>query len=367
MSLWTGEGMKFLDIHFLDVGHGDCTMVEFPERLTVIDINNCKSFGKETESELRKRNEPPPLNPFLSPSYGRLSGLARPTSPFSALGGLTQPPAQSPPFGNFLAQMVEAQRKLQAEKDKLTDPIVYFKANFPGRPIFRYIQSHPDMDHMAGLYRLWVQEKIEIVNFWDTKHRIEKDEVAMRRGEVNHDVRDWQTYKRLRSGVKDPTVLHLTHGTNGTYWTQDGIYIWAPLDHSESDNEDADPNGLSYLLRIQFGKSDIVLGGDATIETWKALYERYKGLPKIGLLKASHHGRKSGYHMESIKAMNPDLTIVSVGELKAKDDASASYERFSRVGCYSTLDHGDIIARCFIDGEIRIFERNGKQIASSWD
>lgn len=122
MSVWSGEGMKFLDIHFLDVGHGDCTIVEFPERLTVIDINNCKSFGKETESELRKRNEPPAVNPFLA---------------------LMRPPAPPHPLGDFLAQMLEAQRKLQAEKDKLTDPIDYYKANFTGRPIFRDIQVTP--------------------------------------------------------------------------------------------------------------------------------------------------------------------------------------------------------------------------------
>ena len=64
--------------------------------------------------------------------------------------------------------------------------------------------------------------------------------------------------------------------------------------------------------------------------------------------------------------MNPDITIVSVGELKQKDDASASYERFSNKGCYSTLDYGDIIARCWEDGEVRLFDRAGKKIVSSW-
>jgi len=66
--------------------------------------------------------------------------------------------------------------------------------------------------------------------------------------------------------------------------------------------------------------------------------------------------------MESIKAMNPALTVVSVGELKAKDDASASYERFSRVGCYSTLDHGDIIARCYVDGESVYTNGTGRKL-----
>ena len=34
-----------LDLRFLNVGHGDCTLVEFPsKRLAMIDINNSKSF-----------------------------------------------------------------------------------------------------------------------------------------------------------------------------------------------------------------------------------------------------------------------------------------------------------------------------------
>jgi beta-lactamase superfamily II metal-dependent hydrolase len=355
MSVWKYDSktMQFLDIHFLDVGHGDCTVVEFPDRLTVMDINNCKSFGKESEAELRKRYAP---KPWLDAATRGLGG-------FGLIGG-------SPQGVSLLAQVMEAERKLKEAKDHLTNPIDYFKANFAGRSIFRYIQSHPDMDHMAGLYRIWAEEKIEIVNFWDTKHSIEKDEDAMRSGEVNHDVRDWHAYLKLRKSAESPTVLHLTIGAKGDFYTPDGISVWAPFDHLQENNADCSPNDLSYLLHIQFGQCSVVLGGDTTAETWEKLYDALKSrgdsFRKVNLLKASHHGRKSGYHMESVKSMNPDLTVVSVGELKAKDDATASYERLSNKGCYSTLDHGDIIARCFIDGEIRLFERDWKQIASSW-
>jgi len=79
----------------------------------------------------------------------------------------------------------------------------------------------------------------------------------------------------------------------------------------------------------------------------------------VHLLKASHHGRKSGYHREVIKAMNPDVTILSVGEPKAKDDAAASYARYSVKGCHSTVNHGDIIARCWSDGDVWLRERDG--------
>ena len=37
--------MESLRLHFLNVGHGDCTFVEFPSgHLTMIDINNSSSL-----------------------------------------------------------------------------------------------------------------------------------------------------------------------------------------------------------------------------------------------------------------------------------------------------------------------------------
>jgi beta-lactamase superfamily II metal-dependent hydrolase len=152
------------------------------------------------------------------------------------------------------------------------------------------------------------------------------------------------------TGNASPTVLHLKAGDTGNYWTTDGIEIWAPFDHAECNNPNANPNALSYVLSIKIGNCTIVLGGDADTNTWEDIYKKRKGVfPKVNLLKASHHGRRSGYHYESVKAMNPDLTVLSVGELTKKDDATASYERFNK-GSYSTLDHGNIIAKCWDNG-----------------
>jgi beta-lactamase superfamily II metal-dependent hydrolase len=353
----TAEGeMKYLDIHFLDVGHGDCTIIDFPNRLTVVDINNCKAFDKEMEDEFEHRYKPQFANPLLTtpspsphlPSYaGTLAGLRSPTT-----------------LSQLLSQKTEAQRKLQEAKDKLTNPIDYLKAHFTGRPIFRYIQTHPDMDHMAGLYKIWVEEGIQIFNFWDTSHCIVKEDFALRTGAVNHDIRDWQTYLKLRNSKDTPRVLRPIIGTRADFYQQDGIHIWAPFDYRHKDDTDADPNDLSYILCVSIGQCNVLLGGDAPIATWQELLPRCNGkLPKIHLLKASHHGRKSGYDRDAVKAMNPDYTILSVGELKGKHDASASYEQFSNVGCFSTVEHGNIIARCWENGSVDLYDQDIVQIA----
>jgi beta-lactamase superfamily II metal-dependent hydrolase len=259
--------------------------------------------------------------------------------------------------------MALAEQKLASAKNKLTNPIDYLKAHFAGRSIFRYIQTHPDLDHMAGLHRL-IEEKIGIVNFWDTKHCIMKDEGALRTSQANNkDIRDWHAYQWLRGGsVPGLTVLNLTRGASDRFYAQDGFAIWTPVDYKHQQNPNADPNALSYVLCMMVGDCRVLFGGDATIAMWEEMHTFCQGgFPKIHLLKASHHGRKSGYHMPSVRAMNPDVTILSVGDLKAKDDADAGYEKYSIKGCHSTLEHGDIVARCWSDGEVWLRERDSAE------
>jgi len=334
--------MKYLMIHFLNVGHGDCTIVEFPGHLTMVDINNSRSLDDETRQELERK-------------IARRRGLGARLEQWRSLG-LGTPP--------------EIAAELNKLEEGLTDPVDFF-INQYGREgsIFRYIQSHPDMDHMSGLYRLHEEERIPILNFWDTHHNVEKSG-GWDKGK--YDLRDWETYKELRTSPEAPKALFYKRGEENEYYTSDGMRIWAPASNHPGNETSSEANDLSYVLRIRFGRCWIVLGGDASMEVWRELCEGFKKLdsfggeyPKIHLLKAPHHGRKSAYHWPSVKSMNPDITIVSVGELAAKDDASASYEKYSNVGCFSTLDHGNLTAQCWEDGDIWLYNQDGEQIVST--
>ena len=323
--------MMPLKIHFLNVGHGDCTIIDLPGRLTVVDINNCKKLAQPTRDELRRK-------------YGQGATWA----------------------SSSLAASIALEAKINDYQSHLVDPIDYLKANFPGRSIFRYVQTHPDMDHMGGLYRLG-QEGIQIENFWDTNNSVSKDMELNKWAQVNHDERDWDRYEEFRSGrFSDCKLLKLQQGSSGKFYTDDGISIWAPFENTKSADPDADPNYFSYVLQIQHGECSIVLGGDLSTELWDKLVEQQDdALPKVHLLKASHHGRKSGYSLNAVKAMAPDVTICSVGELHHKHDASASYERFSTNGCYSTIDHGTIVASCWLDGDVWLADSRGAAIAKT--
>jgi len=59
----------------------------------------------------------------------------------------------------------------------------------------------------------------------------------------------------------------------------------------------------------------------------------------ITILKASHHGRKTGYYGPAVKEMSPWLTITSVGE--RAHDATNNYRRYSE-NTVSLRKTGDI-------------------------
>lgn len=311
-----------LVVHFLNVGHGDCTIIEFPSgRIALIDINNSRVLDDETAAELAE-------------NYG-----------YREL------------FDIWKLMGRKYDKTKEYEEKCLTDPVDFYIAAYgENKEIFRFIATHPDMDHLTGLCRL--TEEVEILNFWDTQHSVEKSDDPDDWEGTGYDIRDWRTYLKLRESESSPKALFYKLGDQLKYFDEDGVHIWGPFKHDSSISEDDKINLLSYVLLILHGKCTILLGGDAPAEIWKSIHEATEGkLSKINLLKAPHHGRKSGYYWPAVKAMSPDYTVVSVGKLKKKDDALASYEKYSEKGCFTTRFEGNISAYCSSDGEIVLYNQ----------
>lgn len=272
-KLFNISRFNILRIHFLDVGHGDCTIIEHPSgRITVIDLNetNYKSCILYIKALLSKRS-------------------------------------------NNISH--------------------------------RYIQTHPDMDHMRGLSRLL--SEFDILNFWDTKNT-----KTISNFTSNSDRLDWLAYTYFPEDKK----RYYERGHSCLYLNQDNIEILSPSRATtyEANNQE-NQNNHSYILRITHGKASIVLGGDAESKVWDDLAEQGL-LRKCTVLKAPHHGRDSGYSSEALKYLRPQHIVTSVGK-KPETDAHAKYSNHSKV--YSTCHHGNIILKIDIFGECKWhFEKN---------
>lgn len=309
-----------LRVHFLNVGQGDCTIIEFPSgRIGMVDIDNLSILDEETTREVLQE---------YRESVDYLVAKA---------------------FGQDVQR--EANEFFRKRYAPLTDPLAYYDTHI-GRnePIFRHLITHPDMDHMTGLYRLYEQERREVLNFWHTGfHDFNLADCSW--DGSPYDERDWETYKKLRAGVVGgPKSLQKYQGDIGNYWTDDGVEIWAPTPDLECLAVDKDqPNILSTVIKIAYAGRSMVLGGDATSdETWPAILA--SGIVgRVDVLKGSHHGRKSGYYGPAVKAMAPWLTITSVAD--SEHDATENYRRYSEY-TVSLRKAGDLLITIADDGTL---------------
>lgn len=244
-------------IHFLNVNEGDCTWIEHPSNHnTVIDISNGSPVGNVFESASGNHNQ----------------------------------------------------------KNHPVNPLEYLKDRSV-TSVFRFILSHPDMDHMDGFKSLF--ETFEVVNFWDTANTKEMPKDS-NWGKYNKE--DWDYYQTIRKSSESPKVLNLYAGSKGKYYNEnengtsgaDGLYILAPtISLVNEANESEDYNDCSYVILYKTGDNKkVIFAGDSAQKTWDYILEHHKDdVSDIDLLLAPHHGRKSGGNSDYLDVLKPKLTI----------------------------------------------------------
>lgn len=244
-------------IHFLNVNEGDCAWIEHPSNHnTVIDISNGNPINTVYESML----------------------------------------------GDF------------NQKNYPVNPIKYLKDRNV-MSIFRFILSHPDMDHMDGFKSLF--ENFEIVNFWDTANT---KEMLGNSNWGKYNKEDWDYYQKIRKNTKSPKVLNLYVGSEGKYYNEnedgtsgaDGLYILAPTISLVSESNKAkDYNDCSYVILYKTGNNKkVIFAGDSAQKTWDYILKYHKEyVSDVDLLLAPHHGRKTGGNRDYLDVLKPKLTI----------------------------------------------------------
>lgn len=308
-----------LKLDFLNVGHGDCTIIQFPSgRIGVVDINNGK-IDSDSKSEI----------------YNEL--------------GITERDI-------FIQKMIDKNfdeekfLKAKGYDIDLTDPVDWMQSQGIVS-IFRFICTHPDMDHLSGLHKL-NESTIGIQNFWDIEHSFDlsPDDGGFKSGK--YDYKDWEAYQKYRACTVNPKRISPLRNSDEEYWNQDGIYILSPNnDLVKIAHETEEKNHLSYVLLIKYGKVKVYLCGDATSDqVIPAMLEHYgeqffkKNAEEVVILKAPHHGRDSGFHDDFVKLLDPDAIIVSVGK-KPTTDASNKYRKYCDK-VWSTRWKGNISMAC---------------------
>ncbi|HEY1722223.1 MAG TPA: hypothetical protein VGG27_13345 [Magnetospirillaceae bacterium] len=253
--------------HFLNVKQGDCSIIQHAGgHVSVIDICNASEISEEQ--------------------------VALDEAVVSAAKGI---------LGNF------------NEKDHPVNPIAYMKA-FGMKDVFRFIVTHPDMDHIGGIRDFF--KTFSPTNFWDTDNHAEKDFGAG----GPHDEGDWLFYKKLRdeSPTDDPKRLTFYAGAKRLYFNRDdnggngdGLYILAPTPELVAQaNKGDEYNDLSYVLLYRSAGGRVLMAGDSHDGTWEHILANHADdVRDVELLIAPHHGRHSDRSFDFLDVVNPRLTF----------------------------------------------------------
>lgn len=256
-------------IHFLNVDEGDCSIIQHDNgKVTMIDI--CCGNIVEQQS----------------------SGVTFSTESVNTIKG------------NFNMKAYP------------TNPVEYIK-RWHMSNIFRYIQTHPDMDHMDGLKNL-ANSKL-IINFWDTTNT--KEQSFDEYGNCGrYKKEDWDCYQRLRKSEYNPKSLTFYDGTTAKYFAEDDngalsddyLKILSPTKELIKAAEAAgDWNDSSYVILYCIQGRKLLFCGDAGMGTINHLLEHHKDdIANLDVLIAPHHGRDSDKDFTFLDIMNPKLTLI---------------------------------------------------------
>lgn len=256
----------------------------------------------------------------------------------------------------FTTEAVNSVRGNFNQKAYPTNPIEYLKRHNI-TTIFRYIQTHPDMDHMDGLKNL--NDSVKILNFWDTENsKVQPFGVDGKSGRYYK--KDWDCYCKLRKSTKAPKALVYYDGSATKYFAEDDngvlnddyLKILSPThDLLKAAEEAKDWNDSSYVILYCVQGRKILFCGDADMGTIKHLLAKYsEDVANLDVLIAPHHGRDSDKDFTFLDVMKPKLTLV--GNAKSQHLA---YDKWNS----KNLEHiqnnqgGDVLIDIY-DGEMHV-------------
>jgi competence protein ComEC len=247
----------------------------------------------------------------------------------------------------------------------LIDPIEWCTANL-GTSLFRFILSHPDADHMAGLRHILLEDTLQVQNFWDLPHSRTRDDDDFQNDEAKL---DWLTYVAMRQGaslegISWPKVINPLRGDSLDFWKDDNFSILSPSQELVDAADQADKyNDASYVLRFRHDGSSVLLASDVEEPAWQDMIAADK-LAHMRVLIASHHGRKSGFSGDAMDLIRPEVVIVSTAALPPDHDAIDDYKSYTS-NVFSTRIDGNIRVRMHDGGLVEVTDADGILLATA--
>lgn len=202
------------------------------------------------------------------------------------------------------------------------------------------VATHPHDDHIEGIRPLLETYEGRVDEFWDSGYE-----------HVSPTYLDLLYYL---SEHEEITKVLMRSGTIIRYG-KTKLTILAPPDRLLKDSrESININNASIVIKIDYGRSKILLTGDAQFGSWAHMRINHPHKLKAHVLKVSHHGSKHGNFLEALEIVDPTYAIISAGTRNPKlfphkytlETLREVLKKRKTAKIYNTAEVGNIVISC---------------------
>ena len=176
------------------------------------------------------------------------------------------------------------------------------------------IVTHPHADHLAGL--------LDVLKRYDIGMVMTSD--------VGHGTPEYAEWQALVKRYSVPVVI----ARKGQRIDAGSGVIFDILSPAEDAAASAsDPHDANIVSRLSYGETTILLTGDAEKALEHRLVFEAPDMLDADILKVGHHGSKTSSTEVFVKAVSPDMAVISAGKKNRYGHPHADVlERFARLG-----------------------------------
>jgi len=170
--------------------------------------------------------------------------------------------------------------------------VLPFLKNKGVKKIDTLIATHPDGDHIGGLLAV-LDSDIQIDKVLDCGYK-----------HTSYTYRDFlkKIERRRETKYYQPRADQILNWGNEV-----SVQVLSPS-HLFRDS-----NNCSIVIKLEFGDISFLLTGDVEKEAEGEMVSRYGNRLKSTVLKASHHGSRTGSSLSFLKEVKPQVAVISCG------------------------------------------------------